>query len=233
MTVFLFYSILIAGSLLRAYPTYSGFVSIIMALSTLHLVTATLAALRQGNSQPHANKAVLKWTFTIILFLLAVSSFSHSRTVMGFDRVSMAVPVMEPEIMEGEQMLIDTWIYRSKQPARGDIVVHTFDGQKGLFLNRIIAVGGDTLESIEGKLFINRILRREGYVTYENANKTVSTNIPLTIIPTDSYFVMGDNRDRSLGDSRFNGPIHASNIKGRVTYILFSPIRSRIGKQIQ
>jgi signal peptidase I len=152
---------------------------------------------------------------------------------MGFDRVSMAVPVMEPEIIQGEQLLIDTWAYNSEKPKRGDIVIHSFDGQAGVYLNRITALGGETIEIKEGKVFINGVLTKENYVRSENARKMESMNMPLTVVPPNCYFVMGDNRDRSLGDSRFNGPIHLRSIKGKATYVLYSSTLTRIGEKLK
>ena len=151
----------------------------------------------------------------------------------GFDRVSMAVPVMEPEILKGEQLLVDTWAYDSEEPKRGDIIIHSFNGHIGVFLNRVTALSGETIEIIEGKVFINGVLTKEDYVSSENATNVESLNMPLMVVPLNGYFVMGDNRDRSLGDSRFNGPIHSTDIKGKVTYILYSKTLTRIGKNLK
>jgi hypothetical protein len=134
VTLLLFYSIVGLGSILRLYPIFSGFIFILLSISMLHLGTAVHAAIRRSKNQSHARNGTIKWAFTTIFFLLAVTSFSHSRTVMGFDRVSMTVPVMEPAIMRGEQLLAETWAYDSEKPRRGDIVIHSFNGQKGLFL---------------------------------------------------------------------------------------------------
>ena len=49
------------------------------------------------------------------------------------------------------------------------------------------------------------------------------------IISKGHYFVMGDNRDASFGDSRFSGTITIANIEGKITDIISSSDKSRIG----
>lgn len=166
---------------------------------------------------------------TGVLLLVTVTSFGNSATTMGFDRVSMAVPVMEPTIRTGEQLLADTWIYRHETLQKGDIVIHSFPGQPGIYLNRIIAVGGDKIEIREGKTFINGIFCPERYIIPQNMGSEASTKMELLTVPLDHFFVMGDNRDRSLGDSRFSGTIDISEIRGKITCILYSESISRIG----
>lgn len=233
VTLLIFYLVVSLGTILRLYPIFSGFVLILFSIGILHLGTALHAAIRESRGRSLARNGVLKWAFTTVFFLLTVTSFGNSRTVMGVDRVSMSVPVMEPEIMQGEQLLVDTWAYHSESPERGDIVIHSFHGQIGVYLNRITALGGETIEIRQGKVVINGILMDENYVRSENARRRESMNMPLTVVPVDCYFVMGDNRDRSLGDSRFNGPIRARDIRGKVTYILYSKTLTRIGKNLK
>ena len=53
------------------------------------------------------------------------------------------------------------------------------------------------------------------------------------IIPREHYFVMGDNRNTSFGDSRFSGTIKRDNIVDRATYIISSQNKSRIGTSLK
>lgn len=228
-SVLLLYSIIISGSLFRLFPAFAGFVTIALLICVLHFGTALHAILKWKELKASANQSGLKMIATGILFLATVTCFGNSATTMGFDRVSMTVPVMEPTIKTGEQLLVDTWIYSSKQPQRGDIVIHRFADQKGIYLNRIIATPGDIIEIRDGTLYINGTLQAEMYVLPKNAERAESRELPNIIVPSNSYFVMGDNRDRSFGDSRFSGMVKLEDIKGKVTCILYSTQTSRIG----
>ena len=82
-------------------------------------------------------------------------------------------------------------------PERGDIVVLQDPRKPEVdLIKRVIGLPGETLEVIDGKVYINDFLLEEPYI------KTVwhGTNAK-QLVPPGQYFVMGDNRDNSL-DSR-------------------------------
>lgn len=97
-------------------------------------------------------------------------------------------------------------------PQRGDIVV-LVDPQRSTtdLVKRIIGLPGDSLEIVDGKVYINDQLLIEPYIkTPWHDTK------PKVEIPSGQYFVMGDNRDNSL-DSRSPqvGLIPADHIIGK------------------
>tara|TARA_B100000900_G_scaffold179593_1_gene152207 strand:+ start:268 stop:453 length:186 start_codon:yes stop_codon:yes gene_type:complete len=53
------------------------------------------------------------------------------------------------------------------------------------------------------------------------------TNIKNIIVPSDSYYLLGDNRDNAV-DSRYEGFIKKDTIKGRIIYSYWGQDKDRI-----
>jgi signal peptidase I len=82
-------------------------------------------------------------------------------------------------------------------PNRGDIIVlkDPADPQTDL-IKRIIGMPGETMQIVDGKVYINGYYLEEPYI-----EQTWHDNMEATTIPEGTYFVMGDNRSNSK-DSR-------------------------------
>ncbi len=134
---------------------------------------------------------------------------------------------MSPTLLIGDHILVDKRIYQGQDPKRGDIVVFPYPlTPEKVFVNRVIAVGGDTVE-VKGKyLYLNGTQLSEPYAVH-----TDRTLIPVDQGPRDFcgpvtvsknfLFVMGDNRDSSY-DSRFWGFVKKDKVKGRVIDVYWS-----------
>lgn len=147
--------------------------------------------------------------------------------------------------------LFEGRVWESK-PQRGDVVVFKFpQDNKTDFIKRIIGLPGDRLKLEKGRLYINgELVQREAQEDFVLRDKSgnaeryrqyvetlpggVKHNIlevsdfenvddmPEIEIPQNSYFVMGDNRDRS-DDSRVNvGFVPAENLIGKARFLFFS-----------
>jgi signal peptidase I len=118
------------------------------------------------------------------------------------------------------------------------------------FIKRAIGLPGDTIEVRRKKVFVNGQPQDEPYTNFaedyvippariftgpadfqkqwqsgalaQSVGENVRDNFGPITVPPDSYFVMGDNRDRSF-DSRFWGPMPDGYLKGRawVVYLPF------------
>lgn len=107
---------------------------------------------------------------------------------------------MEKTIMTGDRFFGNRLAYLFNDPERFDIVVFKYpDDESQLFVKRVIGLPGETVEIREGKVYIN------GSDTPLDDSFTPETpmgNYGPYVVPEDSYFMLGDNRNHS-GDSRF------------------------------
>lgn len=138
---------------------------------------------------------------------------------------------MEDTLAIGDHLLVSKFIYGTKlpfsdsrvltfrDPRRGDVIVFEYpeDPSKD-FIKRVIGVPGDVVEGKEKKVYVNGKLYENPHEVHKEKEmipKEVNprdTFGPVTV-PENSYFVMGDNRDRSY-DSRFWKFVRRDQIKG-------------------
>ena len=146
---------------------------------------------------------------------------------------------MKPTLEIGDHILVNKFSYGVKmpylrntlipfgQPQRGDIAVFIYPEDKTKdFIKRVIAVGGDTVEIRNKKVFINGEAVNDPYgvhvedVIYPKAIQRRDNLGPIKV-PEGTIFVMGDNRDQSY-DSRFWGFVKLEDVIGKAFIIYFS-----------
>lgn len=126
---------------------------------------------------------------------------------------------MEPNYNEGEVYLLNKIKYKLFDIKRFDVIV--LKSKKSKFMiKRIIGLPGEKIEYKNNNLYVNgKILEEKFKIT----GKTTDFNIEKlnkTIIPEDSYFVLGDNRENSE-DSRVFGFVKKDEIVGKVEFRLW------------
>ena len=95
------------------------------------------------------------------------------------------------------------------------------------WIKRIVAVGGDVVDIIDDRIFVNGVVLAEPYVKYQGTTyERKLVEFPYTV-PEGEFFVMGDNRLESH-DSRNIGSIHGDEIIGTSSFRIL-PL-SRFGK---
>ncbi len=125
---------------------------------------------------------------------------------------------MEPNLHNGEYVLIDKVSYLLHSPERGDVVVFTPPTNENKdYIKRVIGLPGDTVEIKGGKVYVNGILLDEPYI-----QQAINRDQPASMVKEGHYFVMGDNRNNSE-DSRAFGPITAQSIVGRAWLVYWPP----------
>ncbi len=108
-------------------------------------------------------------------------------------------------------------ILKNAKLNRGDIVVLYSTVFEKTLIKRVIAVEGDKIKIVDGKLFLNGELQNE---TYINEPMNSATNMTEITVQAGHYFCMGDNRNHS-SDSRTAGAFPKSSIHGKVVMIKF------------
>lgn len=114
--------------------------------------------------------------------------------------------------------------FRTGDPAHGDIIVFKYPVDPSQdYIKRVIGVPGDTIEIREKQVYRNGEKLDEPYVRFENPwSRIPGFDVrPPFIVPEDSFFVLGDNRDNSE-DSRRWGFVPRENIHGKAWMIYWS-----------
>lgn len=132
---------------------------------------------------------------------------------------------MLPTLEVNDRLMVDKLSYHWSNPERGDIVVFSPTEElkrrnlKDTFIKRVIGLPGEKVEIKEGRVYVSDRLLQEKYID----EKLVYQWGPVTV-PSNSYLVMGDNRDNSY-DSRYWGFVPRDNILGKAVVRYWSPER--------
>jgi len=180
-------------------------------------------------SEPAVKKKSLVREYTeSILIALLLALVIRTYLVQAFKIPSGS---MEDTLAIGDHLLVNKFIYGTKvpftdsqvvklrDPQRGDVIVFEYPEDPGKdFIKRVIGTPGDVVEGKDKKVYVNGKLYQNSHEVHKEKDIVSKeahprdTFGPVTV-PANSYFVMGDNRDRSY-DSRFWGCVSRDKIKG-------------------
>jgi signal peptidase I len=140
-------------------------------------------------------------------------------------------------LLIGDHLLVNKFIYgtqlpfsdatylKMRDPQRGDVIVFEFPDDEGKsyfqrrdFIKRVVGTPGDRIEIKSKQVYVNGEPFNIPQEVHKDKQVIPSVAGPRDFagpikVPSDSYFVMGDNRDYSF-DSRFWGFVPKSKIKG-------------------
>ncbi|MBI6547051.1 MAG: signal peptidase I [Cyanobacteria bacterium NC_groundwater_1444_Ag_S-0.65um_54_12] len=118
---------------------------------------------------------------------------------------------MEPTLHSGDRLIADRLASKFNAIRRGDILL-LLDNEGDLVIKRVIALSGDAIEVHDGLTWIDGVPIREWYLM-----APPSYQLSRRLVPADTYFVLGDNRNVSL-DSHYLGPVRQSRVIGKIRF---------------
>ena len=168
----------------------------------------------EGRARTYRNARRLGWLFSVLVTVAILCLVFFIRLFP----TRIVDESMAPALTSGEVVLCDRLAKFFRMPERGDLVL--FATADGLFIKRIVGMPGETVEIVQGHVFINSIpLDESSYVVNYFGDMT-----PVEV-PAGSVFVLGDNRE-DMYDSRLDtvGSIPFDRIEGMLR-LRVSPLR--------
>lgn len=130
---------------------------------------------------------------------------------------------MSPTIHNNERVLVNKVIFQISSIKRFDIVAIQTESSNKNLVKRIIGLPGERLEYKKNTLYINGQKVEDPFNDNTKDFSLINT-YNLKEIPSDKYFVLGDNRPFSHDSRSLDiGLISKSEIKGKIQF-RFSPL---------
>lgn len=164
--------------------------------------------------QQKRDKSILREVVETVLLTLLI--FLAIRTLIQNFRIEGVS--MEPNLHDGQYLIINKLVYYLHPPERGDVVVfHYPRNPRRDFIKRIIGLPGEKVEVRGERIFINGEELEEPY-TFHTGNYTWGPQR----LGEDEYFVLGDNRNSS-SDSHSWGPLPRDTLVGKAWISYWPP----------
>jgi len=179
---------------------------------------------------------VVDWAVTIaiaVAAVLAIKTWVVNPYRIPSSSMEPTLHCAEPEpgceAGASDRVLANRFIYRFRDPGRGDIVVFETPeravrrcGAGGTFVKRLVGLPGDRISLTDGILSIDGQPVDEPYVN----GGPPGPDFRERTLGADEYFMMGDNRAQSC-DSREWGPVTRNDLIGPV-FAVYWPL-TRLG----
>jgi len=166
---------------------------------------------RASGGQPGALRVLNSWARDLF-FSVIVSFFI---ILFVYQPVKVEGGSMEPSLEDQERIFINKLVYRWESISRGDIVVFRYprDTRKS-FIKRVIGLPGDRIRIAYGHVYVNGQPIAEPYVPEDFLD---TRSYPESVVPANTYFVLGDHRSMS-NDSRDFGAVPRTHIYGKAVF---------------
>ncbi len=133
---------------------------------------------------------------------------------------------MQPTLQAGYYVIVNKLAYKLGHPTIGDIVVFRFPPEptRVPYIKRVIGLPNDEVKIDGGVVYVNNKPLIEPYIAAPPSYNGT------WIVPENSLFVLGDNRNRS-SDSHEWGMVPIDNVIGKGIVIYWPPSAWRVIEQ--
>jgi signal peptidase I len=191
---------------------------------------------------------IAEWTVTIILLLFGTTTLVQAFVIPTGsmeDTLLIGDHLLVDKLAYAPPGPVSKFILPYEDVKRGDIIVFRYPVDiRQTFVKRCMGVPGDHIKLVNKQVYLNGkkldepyICHKTDYVDSYRDNFPGEPDVHISdsgqdmlehhvvngevVVPPDSYFAMGDNRDSSL-DSRYWGFVPRENIMGKPLIIYWS-----------
>lgn len=145
---------------------------------------------------------------TLILALILYFAIDAVFARVRVDNISM-----ETTLMPGDLVVVNKLAYKFSPYHTGDVIVfHDPLNTSEDFIKRIIGTPGDIVSVHNGQVSVNGVILNENYIN------NIADYEGDWVVPNDSLFVLGDNRNES-SDSHIWGFVPLYDVVGRALFV--------------
>lgn len=168
------------------------------------------------------NASLVKEIWTYIFLVLASILVAFVLVFSVGMKTSVIGVSMEPALYNGQEVLVNRFLYKLVAPGKGDVIVFLPNGNQNshYYVKRVVAEPGERVAIRDGVLYINDVPYSEVELD-KIADPGILENE--LILEKDEYFVIGDNINNSEDSRSGNiGPVNKSSIIGKVWFHMAS-----------
>jgi signal peptidase I len=204
-------------------------------------------AAAESRNQTKATSANILWENVKQIGMAIILALFIKTSVVEAYKIPTAS--MEDTLLVGDFLLANKFVYGARlplvnwqlpavsEPERGDVVIFIYPGDGVTkYIKRCVGTPGDTIVVRDKMLYVNgRRFPDEKYAKYIDTTRNGQPNIQRRrpggqntrdnfgpyVVPPNSYFMMGDNRDNSA-DSRYWQSVHKNLILGEAIMVHWS-----------
>ncbi|HEV2201900.1 MAG TPA: signal peptidase I [Bryobacteraceae bacterium] len=202
----------------------------------------------QAREGDHPRSAIAEWTITILLLLFLTTTLVQAYVIPTGsmeDTLLIGDHLLVDKLAFAPAGPMSKYVLPYAEPRRGDIIVFRYPVDiRQTFVKRLIGAPGDRIRIVNKQVYVNGVPSVEPYKFHKTEYMApYRDNFPgepdvlvdrgaidmlqnhvtngEVVVPPNSYFAMGDNRDNSL-DSRYWGFVPRENIIGKPLIIYWS-----------